>query len=112
MIAGPSPSVGKSFVSVNLATVLTANDKNVLLIDGDLRRGHLHEFLGVERKLAAILFADVVDSSRLVAGMDPEDADEQLLAALQVMTDAGLKESSSIVRQGLTAAAMVVNARF
>jgi tyrosine-protein kinase Etk/Wzc len=51
MIAGPSPTVGKSFVSVNLAAVLTGNDKKVLLIDGDLRRGHLHEYLGIERKI-------------------------------------------------------------
>jgi tyrosine-protein kinase Etk/Wzc len=50
MIAGPSPNVGKSFVSVNLATVLTSTDKKVLLIDGDLRRGHLHEYLGIERE--------------------------------------------------------------
>ena len=50
MIAGPSPSVGKSFVSVNLAAVLTSNDKKVLLIDADLRRGHLHEYLGIERQ--------------------------------------------------------------
>jgi len=50
MIAGPSPSVGKSFVSVNLAAVLSSNDKKVLLIDGDIRRGHLHEYLGIERK--------------------------------------------------------------
>jgi tyrosine-protein kinase Etk/Wzc len=50
MIAGPSPTVGKSFVSVNLAAVLTGNDKKVLLIDGDLRRGHLHEYLGIERQ--------------------------------------------------------------
>ena len=50
MIAGPSPRVGKSFVSVNLATVLTNNDKKVLLIDADLRRGHIHEYLGIERE--------------------------------------------------------------
>lgn len=50
MIAGPSPGVGKSFVSVNLATVLASTDKKVLLIDSDLRRGHLHEYLGVERQ--------------------------------------------------------------
>jgi tyrosine-protein kinase Etk/Wzc len=49
MIAGPGPTVGKSFVSVNLAAVLASNDKKVLLIDGDLRRGHLHEYLGIER---------------------------------------------------------------
>ena len=50
MIAGPSPSVGKSFVSVNLATVLASNDSKVLLVDGDLRRGHLHEYLGLTRE--------------------------------------------------------------
>ena len=49
MVAGPCPDVGKSFVSVNLAAVLTANEKKVLLIDGDMRRGHLHEYLGLER---------------------------------------------------------------
>ncbi len=47
MIAGPSPTVGKSFVSVNLAAVLAASDRRVLLIDGDMRRGHLHEYLGM-----------------------------------------------------------------
>jgi tyrosine-protein kinase Etk/Wzc len=49
MIAGPSPEIGKSFISVNLAAVLTSNNKKVLLIDGDMRRGHLHEYLGVSR---------------------------------------------------------------
>jgi len=37
-------------VSVNLAAVLSSNDKKVLLIDGDLRRGHLHEYLGIKRE--------------------------------------------------------------
>ncbi len=50
MIAGPSPDVGKSFLSVNLAAVLASSDKKVLLIDGDLRRGHLHKYLGLERE--------------------------------------------------------------
>jgi tyrosine-protein kinase Etk/Wzc len=50
MIAGPSPTVGKSFVSVNLAAVLTSNDKKVLLIDADMRRGHLHQYLGLKRE--------------------------------------------------------------
>ncbi|MGI9219793.1 MAG: polysaccharide biosynthesis tyrosine autokinase, partial [Woeseiaceae bacterium] len=50
MIAGPSPAVGKSFVSANLAAVLTNNGKQVLLIDGDMRQGHLHKFLGLEKE--------------------------------------------------------------
>jgi tyrosine-protein kinase Etk/Wzc len=50
MIAGPSPTVGKSFVSINLAAVLTRPDKKVLLIDADMRRGHLHQYLGLQRE--------------------------------------------------------------
>ena len=45
-ISGPSPGVGKSFVSANLAHVLATSGKRVLLIDGDLRRGGLHRYLG------------------------------------------------------------------
>jgi tyrosine-protein kinase Etk/Wzc len=49
-ILGPSPGVGKSFVCVNLAHVLAAAERRVLLVDGDLRRGRLHEFFEVARQ--------------------------------------------------------------
>ncbi|MCX8522070.1 MAG: Wzz/FepE/Etk N-terminal domain-containing protein [Rhodoferax sp.] len=49
MIAGPTPQVGKSFVSVNLAAVLAPLTKRrVLLIDLDLRRGLLHQYFGLD----------------------------------------------------------------
>ena len=50
MITGPSPGVGKSFVSVNLATVLADAGKKILLIDGDLRKGAINKTLGVSRE--------------------------------------------------------------
>ena len=50
LIAGPSPMVGKSFISVNLAAVLTSANKKVLVLDGDLRKGHLHQYLGMNRE--------------------------------------------------------------
>ncbi|WP_404393204.1 polysaccharide biosynthesis tyrosine autokinase [Pseudoalteromonas phenolica] len=40
-ISGPSPGVGKSFVSVNLATVLAQGGKKILIIDADMRKGYL-----------------------------------------------------------------------
>ncbi|OWW18575.1 polysaccharide biosynthesis tyrosine autokinase [Noviherbaspirillum denitrificans] len=49
MIAGATPSVGKSFVSANFAAVLASIGKKVLLIDGDMRSGHLHRYFGMER---------------------------------------------------------------
>src|SRR5690606_128074 len=44
-----SPGVGKSFVSVNFTAVLGAANKRVLLIDADLRRGHIHQYFGLKR---------------------------------------------------------------
>lgn len=49
MITGPTPGVGKSFTSANFAALLGAGGKRVLLIDADLRRGHIHQYYGVER---------------------------------------------------------------
>jgi len=50
VITGPRPSVGKSFVSVNLATVLASGGRRVLLIDADMRRGVIHDYFGVSRQ--------------------------------------------------------------
>lgn len=49
MITGPSPDIGKSFISANLAIVLAQINKRVLLIDADMRRGHLHKFFKAPR---------------------------------------------------------------
>jgi len=57
MVTGPTPSIGKSFVSANLAVVLGAGGRRVLLIDADLRKGHLHKYFGVDRGVG---FSDVV----------------------------------------------------
>lgn len=43
MVSGPSPNVGKSFVSANFAAVFAQSGKRVLVVDGDLRRGAIHE---------------------------------------------------------------------
>ncbi|KZN68476.1 polysaccharide biosynthesis tyrosine autokinase [Pseudoalteromonas luteoviolacea] len=46
-ISGPSPGVGKSFISVNLATVLAQSEKKVLIIDADMRKGYLQTQFGM-----------------------------------------------------------------
>lgn len=48
MVSGPSPKVGKSFVSTNLAAVMALADQKVLLIDADMRKGLNHEVFGLK----------------------------------------------------------------
>ncbi|MCF6203279.1 MAG: polysaccharide biosynthesis tyrosine autokinase [Methylococcaceae bacterium] len=50
MITGPSPGIGKSFISTNLAFVLANTGKKILLIDGDLRKGYINKALGLKRE--------------------------------------------------------------
>ena len=47
MITAPSPGVGKTFVCANLAVTMAQAGQRVLLIDADMRRGTLHNAIGV-----------------------------------------------------------------
>jgi len=49
MLTGPAPGLGKSFVSANFAAVLASSGKKVLLIDADMRKGHMHEYFRLQR---------------------------------------------------------------
>jgi len=57
MISGPSPAVGKTFVSSNLAAVIAQTGQRVLLVDVDMRKGYLHKVLnsGEENGLSDVL---------------------------------------------------------
>lgn len=48
MITGPSPGIGKSFITSNFAAVIAASKQSVLLIDADMRKGYLHELINKE----------------------------------------------------------------
>ncbi|MEL6114351.1 polysaccharide biosynthesis tyrosine autokinase [Photobacterium sp. SP02] len=47
MISGPSPGIGKSFVSSNMAAVIAKTGQRVLLIDADMRKGRLEKNMAV-----------------------------------------------------------------
>ncbi|MFM2365736.1 MAG: tyrosine-protein kinase Wzc, partial [Pseudomonadota bacterium] len=49
MFTSTAPGAGKSFISVNLATVIAQSGPRVCLIDADLRRGYLRRFFNVEK---------------------------------------------------------------
>lgn len=69
-ISGPAPEIGKSFITTNLATILAQGGKQVLVIDGDMRRGYLHKYFNAEVQpgLAELLnhqnsYEDIVQTS-------------------------------------------------
>ncbi|MGR5540953.1 GNVR domain-containing protein, partial [Vibrio campbellii] len=50
VISGPCPSIGKSFVATNFASVAAQSGQRVLLIDGDMRKGQIHKPMGLEQE--------------------------------------------------------------
>ncbi len=61
LITSAVPGEGKSTVAANLAITFAFAGATVLLIDGDLRRGRLHEQFGIENGAG---FADALDDER------------------------------------------------
>lgn len=60
-ITSASPNAGKSFCSVNLASVSAQAGQKVCLIDADMRRGQLRKFFGLKKNqpgLAELLAGD------------------------------------------------------
>jgi tyrosine-protein kinase Etk/Wzc len=56
MLTGPSPGVGKSFVSINLGAISATAGKKVIIIDADLRKGNLHHAFGQASKGGLVEF--------------------------------------------------------
>ncbi|WP_417884411.1 polysaccharide biosynthesis tyrosine autokinase [Vibrio rumoiensis] len=50
MISGPAPGIGKSFISTNFAAVYAKMGRRVLIIDADMRKGHLQQSLGLTKE--------------------------------------------------------------
>lgn len=57
LVTSAVPNEGKSTIATNLAETLALGGARVLLVDGDMRKGRLHEFLGLrpEPGLAEVL---------------------------------------------------------
>lgn len=92
LLAGPAPSVGKSFISVNLGAVLVSGGERVLVIDADMRRGNINEYFGRQRDKGlseviagvmplseAIYATPIAGLDMLPTGMMPPNPSELLL---------------------------------
>ena len=92
MVSGPSPGVGKSFVSANLAAVLAQSGQKVVVVDADMRKGHLHryfnnsndiglsDFLSGQSQLDAVLHStDDENMAFIPRGQVPPNPSELLM---------------------------------
>lgn len=93
LIAGPAPNVGKSFIAANLGVVLAQSGQRVVIIDADMRRGHLHDFFAIADRqgglsdylsgrltLADVLqVTDVENVQVITTGVIPPNPSELLL---------------------------------
>jgi tyrosine-protein kinase Etk/Wzc len=76
LITGATPGMGKSFVSANLAALMAATGKRVLLVDADLRNGLLHLYFGFGRQdglsdaIAGARSANQVIHQNVIENMD------------------------------------------
>lgn len=79
LITGATPGIGKSFVSGNFAAIMAHAGKRVLLIDADMRKGHLNKQFGLPREGGL---------SELLAGeLSPQQAiRSQVLPNLDMLT--------------------------
>ena len=64
LITSAVPNEGKSTIASNLARIMALGGSRVLLIDGDLRRGHLHDLFELKAKpgLAELLLHSEVEN--------------------------------------------------
>ncbi|MBB5409193.1 tyrosine-protein kinase Etk/Wzc [Paraburkholderia sp. HC6.4b] len=91
LISGPTPGVGKSFVSANFAALLATGGKRVLVIDMDLRRGSLHQYFGKQRErgvtdvIAGMLSLDQVIHRNVVSNLDFISTGELPLNAAELL---------------------------
>jgi tyrosine-protein kinase Etk/Wzc len=96
-VSSPSPGVGKTFVSVNLAHLVAAAAKRVLLVDGDLRRGTVHRFFSVEASpglsevLARTTPLEQAARSTGVAGLDVLPCGERRREAAELLASTDIQ---------------------
>jgi capsular exopolysaccharide synthesis family protein len=111
LITSPSPSEGKTLVSTNLSTVFAQGDKNVTLIDADLRRptvhrrilisniyGLSHLFVQPELSLSGALQKTKVERLSVISAGDLPPNPSELLGSNKMLSIlAKVKETADMV---------------
>jgi capsular exopolysaccharide synthesis family protein len=97
LVTSPEPGDGKTTTAANLAITISLSGHRVLLIDGDLRRPHGHQLLGLDRSpgladllskknlsLEALVQPTVIDNLNVLTAGVPEVPPTELLDSEQM----------------------------
>ncbi|MDP9891200.1 tyrosine-protein kinase Etk/Wzc [Variovorax boronicumulans] len=93
LLTSATPGAGKTFVSANLAAMLAASGKRVLLIDADVRRGSLAAQFGLAHDKG---LAELIAGSATL----PEATHAQVLPHLDVITSGTLPQDPATALAG------------
>jgi tyrosine-protein kinase Etk/Wzc len=98
MLGSPLPGQGKSFLSANLAAVVAASGRRVLLIDADWRNGCLHRYFGLPH-------APGLSEALLASGAPERVIQRQVLANLDFLATGSRPDSQTefLMQAGLGA---------
>jgi len=72
LITSAMPGEGKSTVAANLAHTLALSGSRVMLVDADLRKGHLHRLLGLQRTPGLAELLNQASTPEQVMQKDPQ----------------------------------------
>ena len=75
-ITSARPGEGKSFISINLATVAALSGQKVCLIDTDMRRGYLNKYFNVSKKSLGL--SDVIAGNAKIEDVIIQDSNSGL----------------------------------
>jgi capsular exopolysaccharide synthesis family protein len=89
MVTSTAPSEGKTTVAANLAAVLAHSGRSVVLVDTDLRRPRVHQYIGLSNDAGLADLDEVNDVRQMIGFIQPQEK----TPGLNVLVSGGLPDN-------------------